>query len=191
MMITVNETGARTLAEARPMRIAGQNVYVVVDAGTASLMVSGRIVAERAADGMNTTEAQTWAADYRDAMNEDADARTAAFADEITATVSPAVVQIRDAGQQLLVEADKLAAHGEGDYRHRSALDGRMRTYHNADPRHPARAAVTLRTRAAVLMAWTDEDESGYGQYVSQGIGDTDGYYTPVARDSWKAFVAG
>ena len=73
MQITVNEPGALTIRDARPMRIDGQPVYVVVGETTASLMVAGRIVAETAATGMSIAEAQTWAAGYRDSLA-DADA---------------------------------------------------------------------------------------------------------------------
>lgn len=184
MQITVNETGARTIADSRPMRIDGQNVYVVVDGGTASLIVGGLIVATDDADDMTTTEAQTWAVNYRNEFN-----ATVEEAVNTESVYAGAVAQIRDAGQQLLAEADKLAQHGEGGYRRRNTT-GRMVTLHNEDPRHPMRAAETLRKRAAVFLAWTATDEQGYGQYVSDGIGGTDGYYAPVARDSWKAFLS-
>lgn len=70
MQITVNETGAKTLTDARPMMIDGKNVYVVVDMDTASLMVGGRVVAERAVGGhMTCAAAQRWAVEYRATMN--------------------------------------------------------------------------------------------------------------------------
>ena len=87
MQITVNEPGARTINDSRPMKIDGQNVYVVVGGGTASLMVAGRIVAEQAATDMTCTAAQDWAVSYRDEQDA-ADAQTAAFADEITGQVA-------------------------------------------------------------------------------------------------------
>lgn len=77
MQITVNETGARTLADARPMLINGKNVYVFVGSG-ASLHVDGRIVAYREnVTEMTTAEAQAWAVEYRNAMNTQADAAQA------------------------------------------------------------------------------------------------------------------
>jgi hypothetical protein len=88
MQITVNETGARTLAEARPMRIDGQLVYVVVGETTASLMVAGRIVAETAATGMSIAEAQAWAAGYRDSL---ADAVVDAAAEQPEADIATVV----------------------------------------------------------------------------------------------------
>ncbi len=99
MQITVNETGSKTLADSRPMIIDNMNVYVILEAGTASLMVAGRIVAEKlAAKNTSILDAQTWAAQYRDglAMADEAeanawfDARTEEFATEVTATEADA-----------------------------------------------------------------------------------------------------
>lgn len=185
MQITVNETGARTLADTRPMRIDGQPVYVQVGGGTASLIIGGRIAAERDASNMSTTEAQAWAVSYRDEFN-----ATVEEAVNTESVYAGAVAQIHAEAAETLAKADELAQHGQGIYRHRSALDGRMRSYNNSDPRHPARAAETLRRQAAVLAAWTATDEEGYSRYVSDGLADTDGYYAPVSRDNWKAFLS-
>lgn len=215
MQITVNETGARTIREARPMQIDGQNVYVVVGGGTASLMVGGRIVAERAADRMSTTEAQGWAVEYRDeqatagqdGMDDDdhdgydapwydeddeqsADEAAVAEATDPEQVYAGAVETVRAKADELLAQAVAAEAHGEGPYRFRSSLNGRMRTFHNSDPRHPSRAAKSYRADAEILAAWTATDEQGYGRYVSDGIGDTDGYFAPIDRAQWKRFLA-
>lgn len=175
MMITVTETGAKTLAEARPMQIDGQFVYVQVGDGTASLNVGGRIVAEKDADEMSCLEAQTWAAEYRTSMND--------------GEIPLAVAAVRAQSEYLITKAEAAEAHGEGDYKYRSELSGRWVTFHNQDPRHPSRAAKSYRRDAQILAAWTVADESNYGQYVSQGIGDTDGHYAPLGRAAWKATI--
>ena len=65
MQITVNEPGARTINDARPMRIDGQPVYVVVDS-TASLFVGGRLVdVRKVSEVASTADAQAWAVEYR------------------------------------------------------------------------------------------------------------------------------
>lgn len=33
------------------------------------------------------------------------------------------------------------------------------------------------------------QEEKEYGQYISDGLADTDGYYAPMSRDSWKSMV--
>ena len=69
--ITVNETGAKTLKDIRPMLVDGQNVYVVVGDVTASLMFAGRVVAERpAAEITSSKDAQDWAVEVRDTAHE-------------------------------------------------------------------------------------------------------------------------
>lgn len=202
MQITVNETGARTLADARPMKIDGQNVYVVVGGGTASLMVAGRIVAERAATDMSIIEAQAWAVEYRTAMNESAtvtvedwDAVTVADEAAVAEATDPdavyalAVSQVRAQADELLSKAEVAEAHGDGVYKVRTS-DGKVRRFPAHDPRHPMNAAKSYRADAEILAAWTAQDESGYGQYVSDGTGDTDGWYAPLDRAAWKATLA-
>jgi hypothetical protein len=162
MQITVNETGAKTLNDSRPMQIAGQFVYVTMGAGTASLIVGGRIVAERSADDMSTTEAQTWAADYRDSMNE----------------VSEVVKVIRQRGAELNVKADEVEAT--------PLTVKQARRIDESDPRHPVNAAAYFRRQAAVLAAWTDADEAAYQRHLDDGISGTDGYFAPEPRQTWK-----
>lgn len=188
MQITVNETGARTLADARPMRIDGQNVYVVVGGGTASLMIGGRIVAERKADDMNTTEAQAWAVEYRDGGTV-VDEAAVAEATDPNAVYAAAVAAVRSGAADLITKAEASGAHGDGDYKFRSSLNGRWITFTSSDPRHPSHAAKGYREDAAILAAWTVTDEMGYSRYVDEGIGATDGHYTPMGRAAWKATV--
>lgn len=181
MQITVNETGARTLADARPMMIDGKNVYVVVSMDTASLIVGGRIVAERSVGGhMTAAAAQAWAAEYRETL------AAPVATDEL---VTPAVAQVRAQGAALLVKAEAAEAHGDAPYRYTNN-QGRVRVFPSHDPRHPVQAAKSYRADAEILIMWTAWDESGYGQYVSEGIGDTDGYFAPVDRAQWKRFLA-
>lgn len=213
MQITVNEPGARTIRDARPMQIDGQNVYVVIGGGTASLMVAGRIVAERAATEMSTTEAQDWAVSYRDEQAADLDTawgewiedthvdpielldELVADEDAVAEACNPAAVyagaveQVRAGAAELLAKAEAAEAHGDAPYRFRNSR-GRMVTFHTNDPRHPVRAAASYRRDAERLAAWTWQDEQAYGQYVSDGIGDTDGYFAPVDRAQWKRFLA-
>jgi hypothetical protein len=186
MQITVNEPGARTIRDSRPMQIDGQNVYVVVGGGTASLMVAGRIVAERTAETMSTTEAQTWAVSYRDerdAVAIVADEDAVAEACNPEAVYAGAVEQVRAQADQIRAEADLYAAHGEAPAR----IGQRQRRVTSDDPRHPARRAEQMYRDADRLAAWTATDEQAYGRYVSDGIGDTDGYFAPIGRAAWKA----
>lgn len=207
MQITVNEPGARTIRDARPMQIDGQNVYVVLGGGTASLMVAGRIVAERAATDMSTTEAQDWAVSYRDEQAADLDAAWGEWIEDThvdpvelldelvadeeavadacnpAAVYAGAVEQVRAMADQMRAEADLYAAHGEGPAR----IGTRQRKVTVDDPRHPARRATQMRRDADRLAVWTWQDEQAYGRYVSDGIGDTDGYFAPIDRAAWKA----
>lgn len=216
MQITVNEPGALTIRDSRPMQVDGQNVYVVLDgdSSTASLMMGGRIVATRTISSISTKEAQDWAVQVRDEQAADLDA---AYGDWAEAThVDPAellsglvadeaavdeacdpeqvyagaVEMVRSWADGLLADAAGAEAHGDGPYRFRSSLNGRTVTFHNSDPRHPAQAAKSYRADAEILAAWTATDEQGYGRYVSDGIGDTDGYFAPVGRAQWKRFLA-
>lgn len=194
MQITVNQPGARTIRDARPMIVDGQNVYVTVGAGTASLHIGGRIVAEQAADDMSTTAAQEWAVSYL----ADRDAAAAADWDAVDVTAAPAadvdeakyadaVQSVRDAGALLDQHADKMRRNAKpGRYRHVSQMDGRVRFFNDTDPRHPINAWKTLKAQAARLMAWTAQDEAGYSRYVSDGLADTDGHFAPISRDAWK-----
>lgn len=187
MQITVNENGARTLADARPMRIDGHNVYVIVGGGTASLMVGGRIVAERTAAEMSTTEAQAWAVDYRNGLVADETAVEEACSTE--AVYAGAVEQVRAQAAELFAKAEAGETFGDAPYRYRNSM-GRMVTFHNSDPRHPAQAAKSQRADAEILAAWTASDEQNYSRYVSCGIGATDGRYAPESRVQWKRFLA-
>jgi hypothetical protein len=210
MQITVNEPGARTIRDSRPMQVDGQNVYVVIGGGTASLMMGGRIVAEQAATEMTAKAAQDWAVKVRDERAADldtawgewiedthvdpielldelvADEEAVAEAVDPAAVYAGAVEQVRAGAVELLAKAEAAEAHGDAPYRFRNSR-GRMVTFHTSDPRHPVRAAVSYRRDAERLAAWTWQDEQAYGRYVSDGIGATDGYFAPIDRAAWKA----
>ena len=210
MQITVNEPGARTIRDARPMQVDGQNVYVVIGGGTASLMMGGRIVAEQAATDMTAKAAQDWAVQVRDEQAADLDAgwgdwieathvdpielldELVADEDAVAEAVNPAAVyagaveSVRAQAAELLAKAEAAEAHGDAPYVFRNSR-GRKVTYTTSDPRHPSRAAASHRRDAERLAAWTWQDEQAYGRYVSDGIADTDGWYSPIDRAAWKA----
>ena len=196
MQITVNAPGARTVADARPMIVDGQRVYVTLDTdGTASLMIGGRIVATKQVKSISTREAQDWAVEYLDAANDWAEQQAQAAqdhqaaADADDAKHADAVQQVRDAGALLAQQADQMdvkAAQNPGRYRYVNSM-GKVVFFSPSDPRHPINAAKQLRRMAATLMTWTAQDEAAYGRYVDDGISATDGYYTPISRDAWKA----
>lgn len=182
MQITVNETGARTIAESRPMLIDGQNVYVVVDMDTASLMVGGRIVAERAVGGhMTAAAAQRWAVEYR--AGQVADEAAVAEAVNPDAVHAAVVDAVHAKGAELAAHADALdESAAKPFYLRKRLLDP-------SDPRHPAQAVGQFRRDAAILAAWTATDEVAYARYMDDGIGATDGYYAPLDRAYWKATI--
>ncbi|ALO79394.1 hypothetical protein [Streptomyces phage phiSAJS1] len=214
MQITVNQPGARTIRDSRPMIVECQRVYVTLDTdGTASLHIGGRIVATKQVASISTREAQDWAVEYLDAANDWAEQQAQAAQDhqaapvqtpdwdavaeavqdpelaELAAKYGDAVAQVREAGALLAQEADKLAAKGAanpGRYRYVNSM-GKVVFFGPSDPRHPANAAPVLKRQAARLMEWQPEDEAGYTRYVSDGLADTDGYFAPISRDAWKA----
>ncbi|QBZ73494.1 hypothetical protein SEA_MISCHIEF19_9 [Streptomyces phage Mischief19] len=210
MQITVNAPGAKTLADARPMMIDGQRVYVTVGAGEAALHIGGRIVATREADDMSTVAAQQWAVEYTEAANYWAEQQHAeanehraaaeqwaevdvteqpAPAVEITEANREAVQGVRDAGRLLAAEAVKMAAKGAanpGRYRYVNAR-GKVVFFGPADPRHPINAAKVLAENAARLADWSAADEAAYARYVDDGLSATDGYYAPISRAAWGA----
>lgn len=181
MQITVNETGARTLADVRPMQINGQNVYVIVDTETASLVVEGRTVAERpAAEIVTAKDAQAWAVSYRDHL------AAVEEATNVDAVYAAAVEQVHAKAAEMDAEADKLEEHGFKPLWKRSNRGSRISIL-SSDPRHPMNAAKSLRKDALILAAWTAADEWGYSTYVIDGLGATDGYFAPLDRAAWKA----
>lgn len=191
--ITVNEPGTTTLADARPMVVNGEGVYVTIEGGIASLHVDGAIAAQMDADDMTITEAQAWAVEYRNAMNEmDAAACEEALDRMVEAwdrekVYVNAALTVREDGAAMRQEADRMAADTPaGPYRYYSQARDKFITYPAHDPRHPLNAAKTMKRDADVLMAWTAADEMGYMAYISDGVADTDGYFIPLLRESWK-----
>lgn len=180
--ITVNEPGAATLNEARPMVVDGKGVYVSVVSGIATLWVCGEAVAQMDADDMTTRGAQSWAVEY---LNQDIP--TEPDMDAVNeALYGPAVEAVRATGATLARDAE--AARQEaptGGHRYRLAT-GRVTTVTPSDPRHPAQVAYAMKREADILTAWTSADESGYVRYVSNGLADVDGTFFPMGRASWK-----
>lgn len=181
MQITVNEPGARTIADSRPMLVEGQNVYVTVGAGTASLFIGGRIVATQDAETMSNRGAQDWAVAYL-AEAEAIDAQPHTTEDY---SVEETARTVRLFADRLIGEADKLAAYGDAPHTIRNSW-GRKVTFTADDPRHPSRAAAAYRKEAGVYASWTAADEFSFKRYVDNGMADTDGYFVPLSRSAWK-----
>lgn len=179
--IRVNEPGARTLKDARPMLVNGQAVFVTVDAGTAQLHVGGVVVAEQAAESLTIREAQDMAVAYRESLTAPATTTTEVPATEAEAA---AVQTIRAEGAAQAAAANATITTST-PYRFRNSR-GRMVTLMPSDPRHPSQAARQDRLDGEVLAAWTVRDERRYMQYVADGLGDTDGFYAPLDRAAWK-----
>jgi hypothetical protein len=164
--IQINEPGARTIRESRPMEIGGRYVYVTVGGGTAELHVEGRIVARREAETMNSTEAQAWAVEYRNAMNDLANQVEADAQDHMTATET----QFEDAARRIREDAAEFKAELEDD----AAND-------------PSLSVRDHLRKLRVLSAWTARDESGYQSYLDGWKpADRDNVY-PMGRTNWKA----
>lgn len=179
--IRVNEPGARTLKDARPMLVNGQAVFVTVDAGTAQLHVGGVVVAEQAAESLTIREAQDMAVAYRESLTAPATTTTEVPATEAEAA---AVQTVRAEGAAQAAAANATITTST-PYRFRNSR-GRMITLMPSDPRHPSQAARQDRLDGEVLAAWTVRDERRYMQYVADGLGDTDGFYAPLDRAAWK-----
>ena len=199
MQITVNAPGARTIRDARPMIVDGSRVYVTLDTdGTASLHIGGRIVATKQVASISTREAQDWAVEYQAAANDWAEQQAQAAQDhmvaaeadaDLDAKYADAVQSVRDAGALLVKQAEQLAQKGlanPGRYRHVNYA-GKVVWIPASNPRHPAKAAVTLMAQAERMKLWTAQDEAGYQRYVSDCLADTDGWYSPISRDAWNA----
>jgi hypothetical protein len=191
-MITINTRGARTLADAQPLVYGGQPVYVAVEPTTAYLFLAGHVVAERpAAEITGTKDAQDWAYETIEAAEELVAGQTPDEDAVAEAVYGGAVAEVHKMGHELIALADetaKLAGPGEV-WKYRTTT-GKVRRFHDGDPRHPQNAAKTYREQGEVLATWTAQDEMGYSDYVSQGLGDTDGYYGPVDRVAWKSTQA-
>lgn len=191
-MITINTRGAKTLTDARPLVYGGQNVYVTTDGEMAQLHLAGRIVAERpAAEVESIKAAQDWAYETIETaeqlMSETVAAQTPDMDAVAEAVYAPAATQVRETAAEKLAEADRQDARAAAEAARPSKADER-------NPRHPKHKAARiqkwadhLRKEAVVLAAWTAQDEMAYNDYVSQGLGGTDGYFAPIERTAWKA----
>ncbi|AMD42750.1 hypothetical protein SEA_XKCD426_9 [Streptomyces phage Xkcd426] len=189
-MITINARGARTLADARPLTYGGTGVYVTFDGEMAQLHLAGRIVAERpAAEVESTKAAQDWAYETIETA-EQIVSETAPVADMdavAEAVYAPAAQQVRESAADALAEAAELDARAEAELNRKSGCTDLR------NPRHPQNRAERIRKGAEgkrrdaeTLAAWTAMDELRYADYVSQGLGDTDGYFAPIDRCAWK-----
>jgi hypothetical protein len=182
-MITLNTPGARTVTEATPWIIDGEGVFVATTGETAQLIIGGRTVADRPAAEVETiAAAHGWAVEYLAAQDEQAAAELAGTIEH--SDLTEAVVKVRAEGAEMLAEAERMAAHGEGDYVF-TRSNGRKGRLNLAHPAHPVNRAEWLRKAGQRLAAWTAEDEQAYGRYIADGLADTDGYYAPQAREYW------
>ena len=162
--------GATTLKDSSDLYINGQRVSAMVDEdGGYSVFVGTKIVAYGELNGTEGELMMFFAAKALVATTE-----------VETETISETVKNIRSEADVLHVEADALDVTTP-------LIDRRGRVVPVTAPWHNAYRAAILRSNAAILAAWTDADESGYKQYISDGLADTDGYYTPIDRASWKA----
>jgi hypothetical protein len=137
-----------------------------------------------------TGEALVWSYGVEQDKNEQSDADLAAVIEHVDAveTVSDAVAEIREQGAAMLIQADWLQAQGTEPVRFPRMIDGEQRgffTWRASDPRHPSRRYAAVRRNGERLAAWTQADEDAYGQYVSDGLADTDGWFAPMTREAW------
>lgn len=161
-----NFPGATTIREARALVINGQSVSAVVDTdGGYSVFVGAQVVAT---GELNGTEGHL--------MVFFAEAALAATTE---APVSNEVQAIRTNGAALRTQADAVDVT--------TPVTKRGRVIPTTFPTHPVQYAAGLRRDADILEAWTDADEKSYKQYISEGLGDTNGYYAPITRTAWKS----
>lgn len=131
-------------------------------------------------------EAMVWSYGIDADREDNAAAELAATIEHVDASeVSEAVAQVRDFGAKMVAQAAELAAQGDAPVQIVTSR-GRKITRYASDPRHPFRAAESLRRGGQRLLAWTQADEDTYGRYVSDGLADTDGYYAPLDRAAWS-----
>lgn len=173
-----NAKGARTLADVRPLMIDGERVSAVVDSdSTWTVFIGGTAVA--------TGDLYGTEGNLNDYFAEQA---AQAAADSKAATddepLSLAVQQVRAKGNELAEFALNLSNSSAQPHRYVSP-NGKVSWIKVGDPRHPLRRAQAHTREALVLTNWTQVDEDGYLAYVSQGIGDTDGYFAPLDRFAW------
>ena len=131
-------------------------------------------------------EAMVWSYGIDTDREANAAAELAATIEHVDASeVSEAVAQVRADGARQIAQAAELAAQGDAPVQIVTSR-GRKITRYASDPRHPFRAAETIRRAGERLSRWTQADEDAYGRYVSDGLADTDGYYAPLDRAAWS-----
>lgn len=177
--------GARTVADAKPLYIGGKQVSAVVDTdGGYSVFVGSVVVAYGQLDGTEKGLAGLFAEIALEATTPALEivADLAADQDAVTEALgySEAVTSVRAAGAEIAAQADAVDVTTPVRYRGREVPTD--------FPTHPVQRAACLRREADILMAWTNEDETNYKRYISEGLADTDGYYAPVKRSAWKSF---
>lgn len=101
----------------------------------------------------------------------------------MTANLTAAVAEIVTQGYNMLIKAAEMGRTDENTVV-RNSFGRKIGRSH---PAHPLNLCVTLAEQAEVLINWTEADEAGYIAYVQDGLGATDGYFAPLARDAWKA----
>lgn len=171
--------GALTLADTQPLYIDGERVSAVVGAdGRYTLFAGGQIISEGV---LNGTEGQLMVFFAAEALVAGLEVDEAAVAEAVNpeAVYAAAAAEVRAHSAWLARQADLAAAEQP------ARVHGREMSM--SDPRHPANRATSLRRDALRLTCWTVADEIGYREYVSEGIGDTDGHFAPLDRSAWKA----
>lgn len=135
-------------------------------------------------------EAMVWSYGIDTDREANAAAELAATIEHVDANeVSEAVAQVRADGAEKLAEAAEMEAQGTEPIVIAVRRNGEVRGHRKIgawDPRHPARAAGSVRRAGERLSRWTQADEDAYGRYISDGLADTDGYYAPLDRAAWS-----
>lgn len=176
------------------VQVQGETVRADVYAdGSYTVWAGFQSIAEGKLDGTEgdlmvyfIAEALIWSAGIDDEMNADAERQLAETIEHVDANeISDAVAAVRADGARRIAQADELTAQGDAPVQVVTSA-GRKITRYASDPRHPFRAAETVRRAGERLAAWTQADEDGYNRYVSDGLADTDGYYAPLDRAAWS-----
>lgn len=181
--------GARIIADSQPLYIDGERVSAVVDEdGGYTVFIGGEIAVGGQLDGTEgdlmtffAAEALVAGLEATEALVAGLEVDEAAVAEAVNpeAVYAAAAAEVRAHSAWLARQADLAAAEQP------ARVHGREMSM--SDPRHPANRATSLRRDALRLTCWTVADEIGYREYVSEGIGDTDGHFAPLDRSAWKA----